>query len=69
MITYKTYSRSGGVTVRGMTQTMERARKEAEAFIASQLHEDDLMAITESALPSTWSHCLVSVTVWYRKRR
>ena len=68
MITYRTFSRSGGVTVRGMTQTQDRARKEAEAFIANELVEDDLLAITESALPSTWSRCLVSVTVWYRQR-
>lgn len=68
MITYRTFSRSGGVTVRGMTRTMETVRKEAEAFIASELHEDDVVAITEAALPSTWSHCLASVTVWYNRR-
>ena len=26
----------------------------------------DVNSITESALPSTWGRCLVSVTVWYK---
>jgi len=67
-ITCKTFTKSRGTTVKGMQQAQDEAGKETEAFIANQLRADDVVAITESALPSTWGHCLVSVTVWYRAR-
>jgi hypothetical protein len=68
MIVHKTFTRHKGLTPKGMLQAQEEVRAEAEAFIAREVNTDDVVAITESALPSTWSFCLVSVTVWYRKR-
>ncbi len=67
MIAHSTFSRHGGVTAKGMMEAQEQARAEAEAFIARELNDEDVVAITESALPSTWGHCLVSVTVWYKR--
>jgi hypothetical protein len=68
MIVHRTFSRHRGWTSKGMRAAQEEARAEAESFINRELNEDDVVAITESALPSTCSFCLVSVTVWYRKR-
>jgi hypothetical protein len=68
MIAHKTFSKHGGVTFKGMIKTQEEVRAEAQAFIASKIDPEDVVSITESALPSTWSNCLASVTVWYRKR-
>ena len=67
MITYKTFSVHRGVTPRGMAKGQEEARAQAKAFIASQLDDSDVIAIAESSIVSTWSRCLVSVTVWYRE--
>ena len=67
MIVHKTFTRHAGVTARGMNKGQGSARTEAEAFIAKELDEDQVISITESAVVSTWSKCLVSVTVWYRK--
>ena len=67
MIAHKTFSTHAGVTPRGMNKGQGSARSEAEAFIARELKDDQVITITESAVVSTWSKCLVSVTVWYRK--
>ena len=66
MIGYKTFSRHRGITPRGMLEAQEEVRAEAEAFISRELREDDVVTIAESALPSTWGRCLVSITVWFR---
>lgn len=68
MITHRTFTGVGGVMVTGMKSTQEEVRAQAEAFMASHVDPDDILGITESTLPSTWSKCLVSVTVWYRER-
>lgn len=68
MIVHKTFSVSHGITVKGMREGQQEARAEAEAFIARELSDEDVVAICESALPSTWSQCLVSVTVWYKRQ-
>ena len=67
MIAYGTFFRYGGVTAKGMMKAQEQARAEAEAFIARELNGEDVVGITESALPSTWGRCLVSVTVWSKR--
>jgi hypothetical protein len=67
MIVHRTFSRPSGVTPRGMNKGQVSARSEAEAFIARELKDDQVISITESAVVTTWSRCLVSVTIWYRK--
>ena len=67
MIAYKTFSGHKGMTARGMREVQDDARAQAKEFIAAELNDGDVISITESALPSTWSRCLVSVTVWYKK--
>jgi hypothetical protein len=67
MILYKTFSRLKGMTATGMLEGQEEARAQAQAFIARELQPDDVISITEAALPSTWSQGLFTVTVWYRK--
>jgi hypothetical protein len=68
MIVYETFSRLKGLTASGMLQGQQEARAEALAFIAERLEPEDVVSVTESALPSTWSQGLFTVTVWYRKR-
>jgi hypothetical protein len=67
MILHRTFYEHGGLMTRGMMEAQEKARADAEAFIAKEIAADDVVCISESALPSTWSKCLVSVTVWYRR--
>ena len=67
MIAHKTFSRHGGLRPQGMLEAQEEARAQAEAFISTSLTDGDIVAITESALPSNWARNLVSVTVWYRE--
>ena len=68
MITFKTFSLHRGVTPKGMTKAQDEVRGQAKAFISAKLNDDDVVAITESAIPSSWSLCLFSVTVWYREK-
>jgi hypothetical protein len=65
MIAHKTFTSHSGLMAKGMARAQEEVRAQAEAFIARELDADDVISIAESALPSTWSKCLVSVTVWY----
>ena len=67
MILHRTFYEHGGLLARGMIEAQKRARADAEAFIAQEMAAENVVCISESALPSTWSKCLVSVTVWYRR--
>jgi len=67
MIAHKTFSRGGVSFTHGCTcDKWERVRQQAEAFIAEEISEEDLVSITEAAVGANgpW---VFSVTVWYRK--
>ena len=68
MIAHKTFSGVGGKLATGIRKTQQEVRAQAEAFLAESVDPNDLVSITESAVPSTFSQCLVSVTIWYQKR-
>jgi len=68
MIAYETFSRLKGVTASGMLQGQQEVRAEALAFIVENLESEDVVSVTESALPATFRQGLFTVTVWYRKR-
>jgi hypothetical protein len=67
MIAHRTFSGVGGKLASGIRKTQREVRAQAEAFLAESVDPDDVISITESAVPSTFSQCLVSVTIWYRK--
>jgi hypothetical protein len=68
VITYRTFSdyKWVGFSPRGLLERWDAVRQEALAFVASELSEDDVVAITESAWGN--SPYAFSVTVWHRKR-
>ena len=74
MIAHKTFSEKGVNRVLSEAGTVldkwERTRQRAEAFIAREINEEGLIAISEAALGMADSipEWLFSVTVWYRKR-
>jgi len=51
-----------------MLKNQAAVREEAQAFIADTLQDEDVISVTESAIVSTMSKCLFTVTVWYRVR-
>lgn len=67
MIAHKTFSRGGfSISHGGTCDKWERVRQQAEAFIAEEINEEHLIAITEAAVGANgpWTY---SVAVWYRK--
>jgi hypothetical protein len=67
MITYRTFSdfKWIGLSPRGLLQRWERVREQARSFVANELSEEDVIAITESAFGN--SPYVFAVTVWYKK--
>lgn len=68
VIAHKTFSGHRGIRPKGMLRNQAAVREEAQAFIADTLQDEDVISVTESAIVSTMSKSLVSVTVWYRVR-
>ena len=68
MIAHRTFSGHRGIGPKGMLKNQAAAREEAQAFIADTLQDEDVISVTESAIVSTMSKCLFTVTVWYRVR-
>lgn len=68
MIAYRTFSGHRGVAPKGMLKNQAAVREEAQAFIADTLQDEDVISVTESAIVSTMSKSLFSITVWYRVR-
>lgn len=68
MLTYRTFSDYKWVawSPRGLLERWDRVRQSARDFVASELDEQDVVAITESAWGN--SPYAFSVTVWYKKR-
>jgi hypothetical protein len=68
VITYRTFSdyKWVGLSPRGLLERWDTIRQHARDFVANELSEDDVVAITESA----WENppYAFSVTVWYKKR-
>lgn len=69
MIRHKTFTAEKGVTARGLIESQESARQQAEDFVAKELDDQDLVNITENSLilPLS-SKGLFTVTVWYKMR-
>ena len=67
MITYRAFSdyRWIGFSPRGLLERWEKVRARARDFIANELNEEDVVAITESAWGN--SPFAFTVTVWYKK--
>ena len=68
MITYRTFSDYKWVawSPPPLLERWDRVRQQARDFVASELGEGDVVAITESAWGN--SPYAFSITVWYRKR-
>jgi len=69
MIRHRTFTQEKGITAQGLIEHQELARQQAEAFIAQELDEQDIISITETSLilPLS-SKGLFSVTVWFKDR-
>jgi hypothetical protein len=66
MIAHRTFTeQTTGLTGQGALGKREELRDKAEEFIASELHEKDVISIAETAIAVGG---LFSVTVWYRRR-
>jgi hypothetical protein len=67
LITYRTFSdfKWIGISPRGLLQRWETVREQARRFVANELGEEDVVAITESAFGN--SPYVFTVTVWYKK--
>jgi hypothetical protein len=67
MITHRTfYVTKVLLTGNAALRNWEQVRDEAQAFIASEISDEDVVGITESSASN--GPYLFSVTVWYRKR-
>jgi hypothetical protein len=65
MIVHQTFvEQTAGLTGQAALARRETLREKAEAFIASELNEEDIISITETAITAGG---LFSVTVWYKK--
>ncbi len=66
MIVHKTFTeQTTDLTGQAALGNREKLREKAEEFIASELNEEDVINITETAIATGG---LFSVTIWYRKR-
>jgi hypothetical protein len=68
VITYRTFSdyRWFGLFPRGLLERWERVREQARSFVQSELNDEDIVAITESAFGN--SPYAFSITVWYKQK-
>jgi len=66
MIVHKTFTeQTTDLTGQAALGNREKLREKAEEFIVSELNEEDVINITETAIATGG---LFSVTIWYRKR-
>jgi hypothetical protein len=67
MISYKTFSDYKWVAFSppALLERWDKVRQQAHTFVARELDESDIIAVTESAWGN--SPYAFSVTVWYRK--
>ena len=67
MITYRTFSDSKWLvwTPSALLRRWEQVRERAREFITNEPHEEDVIAISESAFGN--SPYAFTVTVWYKK--
>lgn len=66
MIVHKTFSeQTTGLTGQAALTKREKLREKAEAFIANELNDEDVISIAETIMTVGG---LFSVTIWYRKR-
>ena len=68
MISYRTFTKKTGISQENIKENQESVRMEAEAFIRSELKDEQVVNISEAAviIPLGMSWTLVSVTVWYK---
>ena len=67
MITHKTFFTTKVLlTGNAALRNWEKVRERAQAFIGSEISDEDVVGITESSASN--GPFLFSVTVWYRKR-
>jgi hypothetical protein len=68
MISYKTFTRKTGISQESIKEDQESVRMEAEAFIRSELKDEQVVNISEAAviIPLGMSGTFVSTTVWYK---
>jgi len=68
MITYRTFSdyKWVGWSPRGLLERWDRVRERASNFIQSELNDEEIVAITESAFGN--SPYGFSITVWYKQK-
>jgi hypothetical protein len=68
MISHKTFTRKTGISQENIKENQEAVRIEAEAFIRSELQDEQVVDISEAAviIPLGMSGTLVSTTVWYK---
>ena len=67
MITHKTFPGVGGKLANAIRKTQKEVRDQAEEFLAESVDPADVISITESVVPSTFTQCPVPVTTWYKK--
>jgi hypothetical protein len=68
MISHKNFTRKTGISQEHIKESQDTVRMEAEAFIRSELNDDQVVNISETAviIPLGMSQTLVSATVWYK---